>query len=166
MSNPWPSSAICCSLWVTLEPVRPGTNFHGRHQCVTRSVCWWMGSCEDSWKAGPQASVGSGLLCFLGHFVPLPHTLPLSPLFYSPTRPSTQLDFQNKCNSHFSSCSTGSSKTQVRVTETPLLRTGVLSTPPKVAGVLRRERATSWTAVGRDEWLSWSSHLVPQARTL
>lgn len=161
MSNPRPSSAVCCLLWVTLEPVHPNTNFRGRRQCVAGSVCWWMGTHEDSWKAGLQPTVGSGLLCFLGHLVPLAHLPPLSPLFSL----LSQI-FTINMGSHFSSCSTGLSETQARATETPSLRTSMFSVPPKMAQILRRERAISWTVVGRDEWISWSFHLVPQERTL
>lgn len=96
MSHPWPSSAICSFLWVTLEPVRPGTHSHGRHRCVARSACWWTGSREESCKAGPQASIGSSLLFFLGYFAPLPHILLPSPLFSPP-----KLGFHNKCGLSF-----------------------------------------------------------------
>lgn len=83
--------AICYLLWVTLGPIRSGTDFHGWHHCVARCSCWWVGSCEGSWKAGPQASVGSSLLCFFGHFVPFPRTPPPSP-----SSSTSTLHFHNK----------------------------------------------------------------------
>lgn len=155
-------SAICCLLWVTLEPIRPGTNFHGKHWCVTRSVCWWMDSREDSRKTGPQASVGSGLPCCFGHFAPLPPH-PSSIPFVLPSK----LDFHSECDLSFHFLQRWLVKYR-RAAETPLLRTPQVCGPcqPSVARVLRRERAISWTAVGRGEWLSWSFHLAPLERIL
>lgn len=148
--------------YVTLEPVHAGSNFHGKHQCVARSAWWWMGSREESWKAGPRASVGSGLLCFFGHFVSLPPQ-PSSITFIFPYRAG----FSQEMWTLISVPAALARQIQKRRLQKHLC-SGCPCCPwhPWVARILRRERAISWTAEGRGEWLSWSFHLAPQERTL
>lgn len=132
------------------------------------SIDVWPEVCADGWihvriagRLGLRLPLALAFLASFGHFAPLPPH-PSSIPFVLPYK----LDFHSECDLSFQFLQLWLVKYR-RAAETPLLRTRVCGPcQPLAARVLGRERAISWTAVGRGEWLSWFFHLAPLERTL
>ena len=137
------------------------------------SIDVWPEVCADGWihvriarRLGLRLPLALAFLASLVTLLPFPHIPPPSPLSFPPS-----WIFTVNVVSHFSSCSPGSSNTEglqkhLCLGDLTHLTCVWGSCQPSAARVLGRERAISWTAVGRGEWLSWSFHLAPLERTL